>query len=229
MPTSTTDPIGPTAAPACVREALEAIEGEPRLDHLADALAGFGRRLSDSALGSYVRGEAVGHSMHATIAGVRTGVLASSLVAGLVGGRSGQKVAGRLAAIGVVMSVPSAVTFAVELADEDDTGTRRVAAAYAATSAAAGLFFFRGWLSRARSHGFRGVIWSLIGAAPLGLAAFLGGHLAGARGFGAGPRGLDAPVVRPAPGRADGDDLDAAHDDSPDDGQDAPHAAIRAL
>lgn len=224
MSTSThQDPVGPTAAPRAVRDALDAIESEPRLDVLADALAGVGRRLRDTPAGAYLRGGALGHAPHATIAGVRTGVLTSSLVAGLVGGRSGQRVAGRLAAIGVALSLPAAATAAVELADEDDPGTRRVAAAYAASSAAAGLFFFRGWLSRARSHGLRGVVWSLLGAAPLGLAAFLGGHLAGARGFGAGPRGLDAPVVRPAGAAAQAEPEPRLEAD------DAPHAAIRAL
>lgn len=209
------------AGPTLVHDAIELIESEPRLDAVADSLSGFGRTLREGPLGPFLRGDALGHSPHPTVAMLRLGFLGSSLVAGLVGGRSGQKVAGRLAAVGVAMSVPAAATAAVELADEDDVGTRRVAAAYAVASASAGLLFFRRWLSGARGHGFRGFLWSVLGAAPLAVAACLGGHLTGAKGFASGARGVDAPAVAASDAEAP---ADAEHT-----ADDAPHAAIRAL
>lgn len=190
-----TDPVGPTAAPAGLRDALARIEADERLDRIGTALAGLGRTLNESPVGPVLRGEMGGHSPHATIATLRTGVFGSSLIAGVVGGRSGQKVAGRLAALGVAMSLPAAATAAVELDRAgDDERVRRLGALYALSSAATGAFFFRAWLSRARGNGFRGVLWSLLGVAPATASGYLGAHLAATTDFGRGPRGLDAPI-----------------------------------
>lgn len=190
-----TDPMGPAAAPAGLREALARIEGDERLDRIGTALAGLGRTLNTSPAGPVLRGELGGHSPHLTIATLRIGVFGSSLVAGVVGGRSGQKVAARLAALGVAMSVPAAATAAVELDRAgDDERVRRLGALYALTSAATGGVFFRAWLSRARGNGFRGVLWSILGAVPATISGYLGAHLVATTDFGRGPRGLDAPI-----------------------------------
>jgi hypothetical protein len=189
------DPVGPSAAPAELRDALARIQADERLDRIGSSLAGVGRSLNNSPIGPMLRGELGGHSPHLTIATLRIGVLGSSLVAGVVGGRSGQKVAGRLAALGVAMTVPAAATAVVELdRARDDERVRRLGALYALTSAATGAMFFRAWLSRARGNGFRGVLWSLLGAAPATVSGYLGAHLAATTDFGRGPRGLDAPI-----------------------------------
>jgi hypothetical protein len=217
-----TDPAGPTAAPAGLRDALSRIEADDRLDRLGTALMSFGRRLNDSPAGPVLRGELLGHSPHATIATARIGVLGSSLVAGVIGGRSAQKVAGRLAALGVAMSVPAAATAAVELDRAgDDARVRRLGAIYFVTSAATGGLFFRAWLSRARGHGFRGVLWSLLGAAPTTVAAYVGAHLAATTDFGRGPRGLDAPIHTSSTGSPTTPEENVT--------ETLPHAAIRAL
>jgi len=190
-----TDPVGPAAAPAGIRDMLARVEGDERLDRIGFALAKIGRTLNESPIGPVARGELGGHSPHATIATIRVGVLGSSLVAGVVGGRSGQKVAGRLAALGVAMSVPTAVTAAVEFdRAADDPRVRRLGAVYAVTTAASGGLFFRSWLSRVRGNGFRAVLWGILGAAPVTVAAYLGTHLTATTEFGRGPRGLDAPI-----------------------------------
>ena len=195
-----TDPIGPSAAPAGIRDALARLEADDRLDRIGTALAGLGRTLGESPVGPLLRGELGGHSPHPTIAHVRIGVLGSSLVAGVVGGRAGQKVAGRLALLGVALSVPAAATAAVELDRAgDDERVRRLGALYAITSAATGGLFFRAWLSRMRGHGVRGVLWSLVGAVPATISGYLGTHLVATTDFGRGPRGLDAPVRTEGP------------------------------
>jgi hypothetical protein len=191
-----TDPVGPAAAPAGLRDALARIEADERLDRIGSALAGFGRTLNGSPAGPLLRGELGGHSPHATIATLRIGVLGSSLIAGVIGGRSGQKVAGRLAGLGVAMTLPTAVTAVVELdRSGDDPRVRRLGAVYSLANAVTGGLFFRAWLSRARGNGFRGVMWSLLGAGPATVAAYLGTHLVATTDFGRGPRGLDAPIV----------------------------------
>lgn len=210
-----TDPMGPAAAPAALRDALARIEADGRLDRVGFALAGVGRRLNASPAGPFLRGEGGGHSPHATIAMVRIGVLGSSVVAGVVGGRAGQKVAGRLAAI-----APAAATAAVELDRAvDDPRVRRVGALYALMSAATGLVFFRSVLSRSRGNGFRGVLWSLLGVAPAVVSGYLGAHLLATTSFGAGPRGLDAPIHTAPP-------ANTAPENTP---ETPPHATIHVV
>jgi hypothetical protein len=211
--TAPTDPIGPIAAPAGLRDALARIAADERLDRNGDAIAQVGEALGASPAGPYLRGEALGHSPHATLATLRFGVLGASHVAGVVGGRSGQKIAGRLAGLGVLMTAPVAATAAVEFArSKDDPEVRRVGALYAMLTGASAAFFMRSWLSRKRGHGFAGVLWGLLGAAPVTGAVYLLGHLTGALGFGSGPRGLDAPIDSP-----------------PSDEDGTSHNAVRAL
>ena len=225
------DPMGPTAAPAALRDALARIEADERLDRVGSVLAGVGRRLNASPAGPFLRGEVDGHSPHATIAMVRIGVLGSSVVAGVMGGRAGQKVAGRLATIGVAMSIPAAATAAVELdRAADDPRVRRVGALYALMSATTGLVFFRSVLSRARGNGFRGVLWSLLGVAPAVVSGYLGAHLLATTSFGAGPRGLDAPIRTVPPENTAPPENAAPENTAPENTvETTPHATIRAL
>jgi nitrite reductase/ring-hydroxylating ferredoxin subunit/uncharacterized membrane protein len=125
----------------------------------------------------------LGHPLHPVLTDVPIGAWGGALALDLVGGRRHRASAQRLVGLGVVAAVPTALT---GLADWADTGAeaRRLGAVHALLNSTALLCFVSSWRARRHGHHLRGVGSSLVGAAVVGAAATIGGHLVYRSGIG---------------------------------------------
>ena len=174
--------------------AVQAIEGDERLDPAVDAVHGLSVRVTRSPVGPFLRGRPLGHALHPLMTDVPIGCWTSAALLDLFGGSHGRVAARRLIGFGVLSALPTAVTGLAELStvDPDDRATSRVATVHAGLNTVALLAYARSWSSRRKERQVRGVLWSLAGAGVASAAGHLGGHLAFVRGIGHGRRADEA-------------------------------------
>ncbi len=167
-------------APAIVRftqrlESADALDGPVRaLQPVADRL------LADDTREAALRGMWLGHALHPLLTDVPVGVWTSASILDLVGGSPARPAARTLIGVGILASLPTAVT---GLAEWGGTGTRekRIGALHAIGNVAALGLYSASWLARRRGRHERGKRLALAGAVALGGGAYLGGHLTEAR------------------------------------------------
>ncbi|MDM7831598.1 DUF2231 domain-containing protein [Cellulomonas edaphi] len=128
-------------------------------------------------LAAALRGSALGHPAHPLLTDVPLGLWISSTVLDLLGPAGSRPAATRLLGLGVLASVPTALT---GLADWAASGSRvrRVGAAHAALNSAALGLYGASWLLRRRRRHAAGVALSLVAGGVVGASGYLGGHMA---------------------------------------------------
>lgn len=150
------------------------LEGEERLDDIAEKLYNLGEPYSSDAL----RGVWLGHQLHPMLTDVTMGMFVSAMALDVLGGKKSRQAAQRLVGLGLLSSLGTAVT---GLADYSTGGFygkfHRVAVVHAAVNGAATCLFYRSWRARKRGHHVGGMIWALLGAVALTFAGYLGGHM----------------------------------------------------
>jgi nitrite reductase/ring-hydroxylating ferredoxin subunit/uncharacterized membrane protein len=129
-------------------------------------------------------GTFLGHALHPLMTDLPIGSWTSAVVLDIAGGRGSEDAARRLIGTGILASLPTAVTGAVEWADSADgrASTRRVGLVHAAANVTALALFSASYL--ARRNGGRGRALALAGAGALGVGGHLGGHLSYVNGEG---------------------------------------------
>jgi len=175
------NPIG--RAPALVRATLgledaTALDGPVRtLEPHIRAWFGTGTR------GSVMRGDWLGHAVHPVLTDVVIGTWTSASVLDLIGGPDSTAAAQRLVGAGLLAVGPTAWT---GWAEWSTAGPRekRVGLVHALTNGLAIGIYTASWAARLRGRHDTGARLALAGATVAGVAGYLGGHLAVARGVG---------------------------------------------
>jgi nitrite reductase/ring-hydroxylating ferredoxin subunit/uncharacterized membrane protein len=136
-------------------------------------------RLRDALSGAFL-----GHTLHPLMTDLPIGSWTSAMVLDLTAGRAGRKAARRLIGTGILASLPTALTGAVEWADSAGRrpSTRRLGLVHASANVTALSLYGASYLARRRGRGGRGL--ALAGGAALAVGGHLGGHLAYVNGEG---------------------------------------------
>jgi nitrite reductase/ring-hydroxylating ferredoxin subunit/uncharacterized membrane protein len=121
-------------------------------------------------------GAPLGHRAHPMLTDVPIGCWTAATLVDAVAWRSGRAAAQRLVALGVLASVPAALT---GLSDWDDThgSARRIGVAHATSNVVALTFQAASWRARRRGHHVRGALLGALGLGAVTVGGYLGGHL----------------------------------------------------
>jgi hypothetical protein len=166
---------------------LDSIEGASPLDAPAGAVGATVRRLtSPRPLKEALSGTWLGHAVHPLLTDLVISSFVSATLLDLIAPRDDGTASRRLIALGIAAYPPTALTGASDWADVEraDGGVRRAGLVHAVTNAGALSLYVASFAARRRGAHGRGVALGLGGAAALGFAAFLGGHLSFAKGVG---------------------------------------------
>jgi uncharacterized membrane protein len=170
------------------------LEGLSALDGPARALGSTVRKaIAPGPLKELLRGEWMGHALHPLLTDTVIGTWTSGLLLDL----TGERAADRLVAVGILCSVPTALSGATDWAEVEDRdpGARRVGALHAAANVAA-LGLQVGSLSaRRRRRRARGIALSVAANGLLGVSGYLGGHLSYVQRVGVGAREPGTPTA----------------------------------
>jgi nitrite reductase/ring-hydroxylating ferredoxin subunit/uncharacterized membrane protein len=136
-------------------------------------------RVRDALSGTFL-----GHALHPLMTDLPIGSWTSALILDAAGGRGSERAARRLVGTGILASLPTALTGAIEWADSAGrrASTRRVGVVHAAANVTALSLFSASYLRRRRGGSGRGL--ALAGGAALAVGGHLGGHLSYVNGEG---------------------------------------------
>lgn len=175
---------------------LERVGAAGGLDRVADPLrAAVQRALPPGRARDALRGRWLGHTLHPLLTDVPIGLWTSAVVLDHVGGRRAQRSADTLIALGAATALPTA---AAGLADwsEASASARRQGIVHALANTVALTLFSASLLAR-RNDRATGRWLARLGAAALGVGAYVGGHLTYAEGVGVSRRAAVEPAGPP--------------------------------
>lgn len=154
---------------------------DPPARRLLDVVRGT---IGPGAVRDTLSGSFLGHALHPLMTDLPIGSWTSALVLDAVGGRESRGAARKLIGAGILTSLPTAATGAVEWTDSADgrANTRRVGLVHAAANVTALSLFSASYLVRRRGGGGR--VLALAGGAALAVGGHLGGHLSYVNGEG---------------------------------------------
>ena len=159
------------------RDLVAKLEDLEILDGVSDALA---RAVNSVAarFKSLLSGTWLGHALHPALTDVPIGCWTGAVTLDLIGGERSAGAVDPLVGLGVLATLPSAVTGLNDWADSYG-GERRLGLIHAAVNAAALGLFTASLISDRRARQLR-----LLGFATVSIGAYLGGHLTYAKGLG---------------------------------------------
>jgi nitrite reductase/ring-hydroxylating ferredoxin subunit len=166
---------------------VDQIEAADGLDGPARALAARVRKATaPTALKEALSGTWLGHAVHPLLTDVVVGSFLSTTLLDVLGGDDGGRARRRLIGVGILASLPTALTGANDWGDSEygNDPVRRVGLVHAACNAGALTLYAASLPARRNGHGLRGTVLGLGGATLLGLSGYLGGHLSFAQGIG---------------------------------------------
>lgn len=156
------------------------IEATERLDDLAskvrDVASPLGR---PSSVRDVLTGRWLGHSVHPMVVAVPIGTWIGAAVLDASG--SSATAARRLIGVGTLAALPSAASGAADWFDTSGA-EQRVGLAHALLNDVAVALFAASWISRRRRRSALAMALSGVGLGVVGVAGYLGGHLAYVRG-----------------------------------------------
>jgi nitrite reductase/ring-hydroxylating ferredoxin subunit/uncharacterized membrane protein len=157
------------------------IERADALDPVADAIVSAARKvLRKGPVEDALSGTPLGHPLHPLLVAIPIGAWVSSAVFDGTGNADGAR---RLIGLGCLAALPAAASGANDWTTT--TGAeRRVGLVHAALNDSALTAYWLSWRVRRQGKQAKGVALSLVGAGLLGVAGWLGGHLAYAQGVG---------------------------------------------
>jgi nitrite reductase/ring-hydroxylating ferredoxin subunit/uncharacterized membrane protein len=126
-------------------------------------------------------GSPLGHPLHPVLVAIPIGAWTSASILDLTGGDA--TAAKRLIGLGSLAALPTALTGANDWLTTLG-GERRVGLVHAALNDTALGLYVSSWLARRRGRRIKGAALALAGAGVLGVAGWLGGHLAYGLGVG---------------------------------------------
>jgi len=164
--------------PALLRLARR-LEGSTSLDDLSSVVSGVALAVvpAHGRLREELHGRSLGHALHSTLTDVPVGLWTSAAVLDVVGGERNAPAAQRLVGLGLLATVPTALTGLADYLDVDRRA-RRVGAVHAALNSGVSVLYGTSWLLRRAGRRRAGVATGLLAYGVAGASAFLGGHLA---------------------------------------------------
>jgi nitrite reductase/ring-hydroxylating ferredoxin subunit/uncharacterized membrane protein len=174
---------------------IDELESAEAIDGVAKPLATTVRNaIPPGVLKEALSGTWLGHALHPMLTDVVIGSFTSASLLDLLDGD--RRASERLIAIGIVASVPTALTGVHDWADSEpaDDGVRRVGLVHAASNTTALSLYAASLAARRRGARRTGVLLGGLGAAALAAGGYLGGHLTLAKGIGA-----DQTIFDPGP------------------------------
>jgi uncharacterized membrane protein len=157
---------------------LEAVDGQPWLDQVGDALAGAARPALEHPEAerplSFLRGDWLGHPLHPALTNVPIGCWTASALLDLV---CESRAAGVLTAAGSVAAVGAAASGFVDWTATEGR-RRRLGVLHAALNTGALGLQLCSLGSRVRGRKLRAVSYSLLGLTAAAASAWLGGEIA---------------------------------------------------
>jgi nitrite reductase/ring-hydroxylating ferredoxin subunit/uncharacterized membrane protein len=167
-----------------IERVVQQLERTSALDAVAQRLDHWVRPiLGNSRIRGVTSGSSLGHPLHPAIVAVPTGAWLSACCLDLFGDDGSNRAARRLVGLGVLAAIPAAATGASDWLDTEG-GERRVGLVHWTLNASGVLLYGSSWLVRRRGWHGAGVSLALAGGAIIGIAGWLGGHLAYAMGVG---------------------------------------------
>ncbi|MGH3782050.1 MAG: Rieske 2Fe-2S domain-containing protein [Pseudonocardiaceae bacterium] len=162
-------------------ELVRRIERLTVLDKVAEPLAALvGKAVQPRRVRNLLSGTKLGHPAHPMLTDLPIGAWSMSALLDAVGGRSAEPAADLLVGVGILGSVPTAMT---GLNDWSDTigGDTRVGLVHAGANVAALGLYVASLLARRSGRRGRGKALGFAGIGVMTIGAYLGGHLSFAR------------------------------------------------
>ncbi|WP_040494768.1 Rieske 2Fe-2S domain-containing protein [Ilumatobacter nonamiensis] len=177
------------------------IEAADRLDAVAAKIRDIASPLGrPSSLRDKLTGRWLGHSVHPMLVAAPIGAWIGAAALDVTGASG--TAARRLIGVGTLAAIPTAATGAADWFDTSGA-EQRVGLAHAALNDVAVTLFAASWWSRRHGRSVRAIALSGAGLAAVGVAGYLGGHLAYVRGvavnttaFQSGPEGWTRLIER---------------------------------
>ena len=153
------------------------LEKEERLDSVARTVGELvGKALPPGPVKDVLSGTWLGHTLHPVMTDLPIGAWTSATALDLIGGKESEVAARRLIGLGILASVPTAMS---GFSDYSDTmgEERRVGLTHAAFNVAALALFGASYSARRNGSTLKGKALSLLGMGAASAGAYLGGHL----------------------------------------------------
>jgi nitrite reductase/ring-hydroxylating ferredoxin subunit len=165
--------------------ALDAIENLQAVDAPSERIQDAVKRAvpDDSTAKNVLSGTWLGHPFHALLTDVVIGAWISAAFLDLIPTKGARKSADKLIGVGVLAALPTAAAGLSDWADLGGT-PRRIGFVHGVGNTLALYLQARSYLSRKRGRRFRGWVRSTTAMGIAGGTAYLGGHLAYAKGVG---------------------------------------------
>ena len=158
-------------------EMTKRLEKQKGLDGAAKMVGNFvGKVLPPGSAKDALSGTWLGHTLHPVLTDLPIGAWTSATALDLVGGEESEEAARRLIGLGILASVPTALS---GLADYSDTmgEERRVGFTHAVFNVAALALFTASYGARRNGSSMKGKGLALLGMGAASAGAYLGGHL----------------------------------------------------
>ena len=163
---------------------VKRIENERSLDGISGPVAEWVSKITAPDKIKYVlSGSFLGHQLHPPLTDVPIGAWAMASVLDVTGGETMRPASQRLVALGILSSIPVAITGASDWS-ESYGKERRVGTVHAIANSVGMNFQIMSWLARRKDRHMLGAGLSLIGLGFTGAAGYLGGHLSFDMGVG---------------------------------------------
>jgi len=153
------------------------LEKEKSLDGIARSVGDLvGKALPPGPVKDALSGTWLGHTLHPVLTDLPIGAWTSATALDLIGGKESEVAARRLIGLGILASVPTAMS---GFSDYSDTmgEERRVGLTHAAFNVAALALFGASYSARRNGSSLKGKALSLLGMGAASAGAYLGGHL----------------------------------------------------
>jgi nitrite reductase/ring-hydroxylating ferredoxin subunit/uncharacterized membrane protein len=170
-----------------LHELTERLAGAEELDAPAEALASaFASAVEPGPVKDALSGTWLGHALHPLLTDATLAFYVSASTLDLLGGEESQRAAERLIGLGLLSTVPTAVTGLNDWTDttKSDAGARRVGVAHAAANVAGTVLYGASFLARKAGARRFGAALGLLGLGAIGVGGHLGGHLTYSQGVG---------------------------------------------
>lgn len=156
---------------------VKRIEQEQSLDEISEPVAKVVSKLTDpNAVKYLLSGSWLGHQLHPMLTDVPIGAWVMASALDVTGGKNMRPASQRLVALGILSSIPTAMTGASDWADSYGK-ERRVGMAHILGNVWGTAFQTLSWVARKNDRHKLGAGLSLLGLGFTGSAAYLGGHL----------------------------------------------------
>ena len=160
-----------------LNEITKRLEKEKRLDGVARTVGELvGKVLPPGPVKDALSGTWLGHTLHPVMTDLPIGAWTSATALDLIGGKESEVAARRLIGLGILASVPTAMS---GFSDYSDTmgEERRVGLTHAAFNVAALALFGASYSARRNGSTLKGKALSVLGMGAASAGAYLGGHL----------------------------------------------------